>query len=43
MDSNTGRLISEHGKNQFYMPHGLATDNEGNYWLTDVGTHQVIS
>ena len=23
------------------MPHGLSIDTEGNYWLTDVGMHQV--
>jgi len=24
------------------MPHGLTVDSEGNYWLTDVGRHQVF-
>lgn len=41
IDSETGRLISEHGKDMFYLPHGLTIDSAGNYWLTDVGTHQI--
>ncbi|KAI1721589.1 NHL repeat domain-containing protein [Ditylenchus destructor] len=42
LDPNTGKLISEHGQNEFYMPHGLTIDSEGNYWVTDVGSHQII-
>jgi len=41
LDSETGNLIGEHGKNMFYMPHGLTIDIEGNHWITDVGSHQV--
>lgn len=28
---------------RFYLPHGLAIDGEGNYWMTDVALHQVRS
>ncbi|VDM51591.1 unnamed protein product [Angiostrongylus costaricensis] len=35
------QIIEEHGKDMFYMPHGLAVDHKGNYWVTDVGSHQV--
>lgn len=24
------------------MPHGLTIDSEGNFWITDVGSHQVL-
>jgi peptidylamidoglycolate lyase len=41
IDPNSGKMISEHGQNLFYMPHGLSIDSDGNYWLTDVGSHQV--
>ena len=27
---------------RFYLPHGLVIDQSGNYWLTDVGMHQVF-
>lgn len=26
---------------RFYLPHGLSTDKNGNYWVTDVALHQV--
>lgn len=41
LDSETGKVLEEHGKGQFFMPHGLTIDAEGNHWLTDVGSHQV--
>jgi hypothetical protein len=41
VDSESGKLLEEHGKGQFYMPHGLTIDGKGNIWLTDVGSHQV--
>ena len=25
----------------FYLPHGITTDKENNYWVTDVALHQV--
>jgi peptidylamidoglycolate lyase len=42
VDSETGKLVEEHGKGQFYMPHGLTIDGQGNLWVTDVGSHQVV-
>lgn len=42
MDPNTGKVLEEYGKNLFYLPHGLTIDSSGNYWVTDVGSHQVI-
>jgi len=42
LNSDTGKQIAEHGKNMFYMPHGLTIDSQGNYWVTDVGAHQVF-
>ncbi len=27
--------------NRFYMPHGITTDMDDNYWVTDVALHQV--
>ncbi|KAL0134562.1 hypothetical protein PUN28_001391 [Cardiocondyla obscurior] len=41
LDKN-GRVISEWGKNMFYLPHGLTIDQSGNYWITDVAMHQVF-
>uniref|UniRef100_A0A914GWT2 Aspartylglucosaminidase n=1 Tax=Globodera rostochiensis TaxID=31243 RepID=A0A914GWT2_GLORO len=41
LDNNSGKVLEMHGRNHFYMPHGLAIDSEGNLWLTDVGSHQV--
>lgn len=38
----TGQIAKQWGNNTFYMPHGLSIDTEGNYWLTDVGMHQVF-
>ncbi|KIH59915.1 NHL repeat protein [Ancylostoma duodenale] len=34
-------VLEEHGKDMFYLPHGLTIDEKGNYWVTDVGSHQV--
>ncbi|KYN08474.1 PREDICTED: peptidyl-alpha-hydroxyglycine alpha-amidating lyase 1-like [Cyphomyrmex costatus] len=41
LDKN-GKVISEWGKNMFYLPHGLTIDQSGNYWITDVAMHQVF-
>lgn len=38
----SGRIISEWGKDMFYLPHGLTIDQSGNYWVTDVAMHQVL-
>ncbi|KAK6730850.1 hypothetical protein RB195_007363 [Necator americanus] len=41
IDLTNGKITEEHGKDMFYMPHGLTIDEKGNYWVTDVGSHQV--
>jgi peptidylamidoglycolate lyase len=38
----SGKIISEWGKDMFYLPHGLTIDQSGNYWITDVAMHQVF-
>uniref|UniRef100_A0A8R1HR21 peptidylamidoglycolate lyase n=1 Tax=Caenorhabditis japonica TaxID=281687 RepID=A0A8R1HR21_CAEJA len=35
------KVIDEFGAGLFYMPHGLTIDSNGDYWVTDVGSHQV--
>ncbi|CAJ0575330.1 unnamed protein product, partial [Mesorhabditis spiculigera] len=42
IDPANGQVVAEHGKNQFYLPHGLTVDHEDNIWVTDVGAHQVV-
>ncbi|XP_002736199.1 peptidyl-glycine alpha-amidating monooxygenase B-like [Saccoglossus kowalevskii] len=42
LESNSGKLVQSWGADQFYMPHGLTVDHEGNIWLTDVAMHQVF-
>ncbi|KAL6731317.1 hypothetical protein Aduo_002194 [Ancylostoma duodenale] len=41
IDPSNGKVLEEHGKDMFYLPHGLTIDEKGNYWVTDVGSHQV--
>lgn len=40
-DRESGNVISEWGKNMFYMPHGLHI-NGNYYYITDVALHQVF-
>ncbi|VDP13321.1 unnamed protein product [Soboliphyme baturini] len=40
LNGKTGTLLQSLGANQFYMPHGLTCDKQGNVWLTDVALHQ---
>ncbi|VDK73269.1 unnamed protein product, partial [Onchocerca ochengi] len=35
-------LLDKYGHGKFYMPHGLAIDQQNDYYTTDVGSHQVI-
>jgi len=42
IDPKTGAVESEHGSDMFYMPHGITADKHGNYWITDVGRHQIM-
>ncbi|XP_059168734.1 peptidyl-glycine alpha-amidating monooxygenase B-like isoform X2 [Physella acuta] len=37
-----GRLVRQFGAGQYFMPHGIEVDQEGNIWVTDVALHQVF-
>lgn len=41
IDTRTGKSKYRWGAKMFYMPHGLTIDHDGNFWMTDIGTHQV--
>ena len=43
LDGDSGEVLEKHGRNMFYMPHGLTIDHQDNLWITDVGLHQVIN
>lgn len=42
VDPSKGNVLKASGKNMFYMPHGITTDKDNNYWVTDVALHQVF-
>jgi len=42
VDQFTGKVKSEMGSNQFYMPHGITVDADNNIWVTDAALHQVM-
>uniref|UniRef100_A0A3B5MBW2 Uncharacterized protein n=1 Tax=Xiphophorus couchianus TaxID=32473 RepID=A0A3B5MBW2_9TELE len=42
VDPANGRILKASGRNMFYLPHGITTDQENNYWVTDVALHQVL-
>lgn len=42
IDRDHGGAVTTFGSNLFYMPHGIASDNSGNLWVTDVARHQVM-
>lgn len=42
IDGENGGAVTTFGANLFYMPHGIASDNKGNLWVTDVARHQVM-
>ncbi|KAM6902478.1 peptidyl-glycine alpha-amidating monooxygenase B [Xenentodon cancila] len=42
VDPATARILKASGRNMFYLPHGIQTDKENNYWVTDVALHQVL-
>ncbi|XP_066506633.1 peptidyl-glycine alpha-amidating monooxygenase isoform X2 [Hoplias malabaricus] len=41
VDPVKGNVLKASGRNMFYLPHGLTTDKDNNYWVTDVALHQV--
>uniref|UniRef100_A0AAY4BXL7 Peptidylglycine alpha-amidating monooxygenase n=1 Tax=Denticeps clupeoides TaxID=299321 RepID=A0AAY4BXL7_9TELE len=42
VDPNKGSVLKASGRNMFYLPHGISTDKDDNYWVTDVALHQVF-
>ncbi|XP_041089175.1 peptidyl-glycine alpha-amidating monooxygenase isoform X2 [Polyodon spathula] len=42
MNPVKGKVLGSSGRNLFYMPHGISTDTNDNYWVTDVALHQVF-
>ncbi|XP_047425233.1 peptidyl-glycine alpha-amidating monooxygenase isoform X3 [Mugil cephalus] len=42
VDPANGNILKASGRNMFYLPHGITTDKENNYWVTDVALHQVL-
>ncbi|MCJ8742622.1 hypothetical protein PDJAM_G00084280 [Pangasius djambal] len=42
VDPVKGNVLKASGRNLFYMPHGITTDKDNNYWVTDVALHQVF-
>ncbi|KAF7701336.1 peptidyl-glycine alpha-amidating monooxygenase B isoform X1 [Silurus meridionalis] len=42
VDPVKGSVLKASGRNMFYMPHGITTDKDNNYWVTDVALHQVF-
>nr|XP_020456708.1 peptidyl-glycine alpha-amidating monooxygenase isoform X1 [Monopterus albus] len=42
VDPSKGKILKASGRNMFYLPHGITTDKENNYWVTDVALHQVL-
>ncbi|CAM4730814.1 unnamed protein product [Leuciscus chuanchicus] len=42
VDPVKGRVLRASGRNMFYLPHGITTDKNDNYWVTDVALHQVL-
>uniref|UniRef100_A0A4W4H153 Peptidylglycine alpha-amidating monooxygenase n=1 Tax=Electrophorus electricus TaxID=8005 RepID=A0A4W4H153_ELEEL len=42
VDPVKGSVLKASGRNMFYLPHGITTDKDNNYWVTDVALHQVL-
>ncbi|XP_076019708.1 peptidyl-glycine alpha-amidating monooxygenase isoform X3 [Genypterus blacodes] len=42
VDPVKGHILKASGRNMFYLPHGITTDADNNYWVTDVALHQVL-
>lgn len=42
LDPADGRVISSWGVNQFYVPHSISFDGNGNVWTADTGLHQIM-
>ncbi|XP_061732807.1 peptidyl-glycine alpha-amidating monooxygenase isoform X2 [Nerophis ophidion] len=42
VNSDNSNILKASGRNMFYLPHGITTDKDNNYWVTDVALHQVL-
>ncbi|XP_078070844.1 peptidyl-glycine alpha-amidating monooxygenase isoform X1 [Mustelus asterias] len=42
LDPVTVKVLNAVGANTFYLPHGISTDKDDNFWVTDVALHQVF-
>ncbi|KAM8873147.1 peptidyl-glycine alpha-amidating monooxygenase B isoform 2-T2 [Synchiropus picturatus] len=42
VNPDDGSLLKASGRNLFFLPHGITTDMDNNYWVTDVALHQVL-
>ncbi|XP_018600331.1 peptidyl-glycine alpha-amidating monooxygenase isoform X2 [Scleropages formosus] len=42
VDPVKGNVLRATGRNMFYLPHGISTDKNNDYWVTDVALHQVF-
>ncbi|XP_057674520.1 peptidylglycine alpha-amidating monooxygenase isoform X2 [Corythoichthys intestinalis] len=42
VNPDNGNILKASGRNMFYLPHGITTDKDNNYWVTDVALHQVL-
>lgn len=41
LDPASAEVLNAVGVNTFYLPHGVSTDKNDNFWVTDVALHQV--
>ncbi|XP_032873260.1 peptidyl-glycine alpha-amidating monooxygenase isoform X1 [Amblyraja radiata] len=41
LDPASADVLNAVGVNTFYLPHGISTDKNDNFWVTDVALHQV--
>ncbi|XP_067839014.1 peptidyl-glycine alpha-amidating monooxygenase B isoform X2 [Heptranchias perlo] len=42
LDPVSMKVLNAVGANIFYLPHGISTDKDDNFWVTDVALHQVF-
>ncbi|XP_048383205.2 peptidyl-glycine alpha-amidating monooxygenase A isoform X3 [Stegostoma tigrinum] len=42
LDPVSMKVLNAVGANVFYLPHGISTDKDDNFWVTDVALHQIF-
>ncbi|XP_048451120.1 peptidyl-glycine alpha-amidating monooxygenase A isoform X4 [Rhincodon typus] len=42
LDPVSVKVLNAVGANVFYLPHGISTDKDDNFWVTDVALHQIF-